>query len=118
MQMQLAQLSVAEKTSCFSESSCKLHIDSTLYLGNGVVNDLLVGQVTLVSDQQFVDAFRGVTINLREPLLDVVEGVLVCHIIDDNDTVCAAVVGGGDGAETLLACTVFCDMLKKSWVPG
>ena len=91
---------------------CRLHINSTRYLGDGVVNDLLVGQVTLVSDQQLVDAFRGVTINLREPLLDVVEGVLVCYIIDDNDTVCAAVVRGGDGAETLLSSTVFCDMMK------
>lgn len=37
-----------------------------------------------------------------EPLLDIVEGVLVGDIVDDDDTVGTTVVGGGDGTETLL----------------
>jgi hypothetical protein len=38
-----------------------------------------------------------------QPLLDVVEGVHVGDIVDDADAVGAAVVGGSDGSEALLA---------------
>lgn len=37
-----------------------------------------------------------------EPLLDVVEGLLVRDVIDHDDAVGAPVVGGGDGPEPLL----------------
>ncbi len=39
---------------------------------------------------------------LVEPPLDVCEGVPRGHVIDDDDPVGAAVVGGGDGPEALL----------------
>lgn len=73
------------------------------YLGNGVLDNLLVGHIALVADEQLVDALGGVSVNLLKPLLDVVEGVHVGDIVDDADAVGAAVVGRGDGAETLLA---------------
>ena len=41
-----------------------------------------------------------------EPLFDIVEGFIVSHIIDNNDTVCTSVVGGSDGAETFLSSSV------------
>lgn len=63
------------------------------YLGNGVLDDLLVGQIALVSDQQLVNALGGVAVNLSKPLLDIGEGILVCDIVHDNDAVCSAVVG-------------------------
>lgn len=38
-----------------------------------------------------------------EPLLDIVEGLVVGNIVDDNDAMGSSVVGGGDGAETFLS---------------
>ena len=37
-----------------------------------------------------------------EPLLDIVEGLVVSHVIDNDDAMSSSVVGRGDGAETLL----------------
>jgi hypothetical protein len=37
-----------------------------------------------------------------EPLLDIVEGFIVSHVIDNDDAMSSSVVGRGDGAETLL----------------
>ena len=42
-------------------------------LGRRVVDNLLCGQVTLVSDKKLVDILRGVSVNLLQPLLHVVE---------------------------------------------
>jgi hypothetical protein len=41
-----------------------------------------------------------------EPLLDIVEGFLVGHVVHHDDPVGAPIVAGGDGAEPLLACRV------------
>lgn len=76
------------------------------YLGDSVLDHLLVGQIALVANQQLVDTLRGITVNLGKPLLDVREGILVRDIIDDNDTMGTTVVGRGDGAETLLSSSV------------
>mmetsp|Transcript_21254 Transcript_21254/g.46125 ORF Transcript_21254/g.46125 Transcript_21254/m.46125 type:complete len:116 (+) Transcript_21254:571-918(+) len=38
-----------------------------------------------------------------EPLFDIVEGLIIGHVIDNNDTVGSSVVGRGDGAETFLS---------------
>ncbi len=46
------------------------------YLGRGVVDDLLGGQIALVADEKLVDILSGVTVDLLEPLLDVREGLL------------------------------------------
>lgn len=37
-----------------------------------------------------------------EPLLDIVEGLIVSHVIDNDDAVSSSVVGRRDGAETFL----------------
>lgn len=73
---------------------------------DGVVDDFFRRQVRLVADEEFVDPFAGVAVNLLEPLLYVGEGVLIGDVVDDNDAVGAAVVGRGDGAEAFLACRV------------
>lgn len=73
------------------------------YLGDGVLDDLLVRHIALVADEQLVDALSGVAVDLLQPLLDVVERVHVGHIVDNADAMGATVVGGGDGAEALLA---------------
>jgi len=73
-----------------------------ILLGRGVVNNLLVSQVTLVANQQLIDVLAGVAINFLQPLFDIVEGLLVGDVVDDNDTVGAPVVRRGDGPESLL----------------
>jgi hypothetical protein len=41
-----------------------------------------------------------------QPLLDVVERIHVCHIVDDADAVGATIVRRRDGAEALLSSSV------------
>ena len=62
------------------------------YLCSRVIDNLLCGQIAFVSDEQFVDVFAGVTVDLLQPLFDVVERLLVGHIVDDDDAVSSAVV--------------------------
>lgn len=76
---------------------------SAAYLGDCVLNDLLVGHITLVAHEELVDTLGGVAVDLLKPLLDVVEGVHIRDIVDNADTVGAAVVGRGDGTEAFLA---------------
>ena len=45
-------------------------------LGRGEVDNLLCGHVVLVADEQLVHVLRGVAVNLLQPLLDVLEGLL------------------------------------------
>jgi hypothetical protein len=61
-------------------------------LGCGVVNHLLCGQVEFVADEQFVDVVAGVAVDFLQPLLDVVEGLLVGAVIYHDDAVCASVI--------------------------
>ena len=76
---------------------------SSRYLGHCVLNHLLVGHIALVSHEELVNALGGVSVDLLQPLLDVVEAVHVGDVVDDADAVGAPVVGRGDGAEPLLA---------------
>ena len=75
-------------------------------LGDAVLDDLLVREVRLVPDKELVDTLARVAVNLLQPLLDVGERVGVRDIVDNDDAVRAAVVGRGDGAESLLPCGV------------
>ena len=72
-------------------------------LGGGVFYHLFVGQIRLVADQQLVDAFTSVSVDFLEPLLDVAESIVVCDIVDHNDTVSASVIRGSDRTESLLS---------------
>lgn len=62
------------------------------HLCNSVFHDLLVFHIALVTNKQLVNTLGGVSVDLLEPLLDVVEGVHVGHIVDDANSVCATVV--------------------------
>ena len=73
------------------------------YLRNCVIDYLLVRHIALVSYEQLVDALGGVSVNLLQPLLDVVEAVHVGDIVYDADAVGTPVVGRSDCAETFLA---------------
>ena len=65
---------------------------SVEYLCDCVIDHLLVRHIALVPHEQLVDALGGVPVNLLQPLLDVVEAVHVGDVVDDADTVGAAVV--------------------------
>ena len=62
------------------------------YLCSCIIDYFLCGQITFVADKQLVDGFAGISIDLLKPLFDVVERLLICHIINHNDSVCASVV--------------------------
>ena len=64
----------------------------SIYLSGCIVHDFLCGQITFVADEQLVNGFTCVSINLLEPLFDVVERLLICHVVHDNDAMCATVI--------------------------
>lgn len=84
-------------------SSRVCHLLCMPYLCDCVLHDLLVRHIALVADQELVHTFRRVSVDLLQPLLDIVEAVHVRNIVDNANAVCAAVVGRGDGAEALLS---------------
>lgn len=88
--------------SCLSTSIVGLSVLWT-DLRDCVLNHLLVRHIALISDQQLVHALRSIPVNLLQPLLHVVEAVHIRDIVDDADSVCAAVVGRSDGAESFLS---------------
>jgi hypothetical protein len=71
-------------------------------LGRGELHRALASQIRFIAYQQFVDGFRGVAVDLIEPLFDVGEGLGVGDVEYHDDAVRAAVVAARDGAETLL----------------
>ncbi len=73
------------------------------YLGNGILDHLLIRHIALVANEQLVDTLGGVPIDLLKPLLDVVEGLHVRDVVHDADAVRATVVRRCDGAESFLA---------------
>lgn len=75
----------------------------TTYLASRVINDSLIGHIALVAYEELVDALGRIAIDLSEPLLDILEGLLIGNVVHNADAVCAAVVGGCDSAETLLS---------------
>ena len=83
-----------------------LFLDAMTHLCNRVVDDLLVRHIALVSYKKLVYALCSVAIDLLKPLLDVIERIHVCHIVDNTNAVCTAIVRGGNGSESLLTCSV------------
>lgn len=63
------------------------------YLGYSILDDLLVGHIALVADEELVNTLGCVAVDFLQPLLDVVERVHVGDIVDDADAVGTAVVG-------------------------
>lgn len=81
-----------------------------LLVGEGltfiILDHALIFEIRLVSDDYLVNFFVTVLLDLTEPVLDVVEGLLVGDIIDKDVTVSSAVVRLGDGTEALLASSI------------
>ena len=62
------------------------------YLASGVVNDSLIRHIALVAYKELVDTLGCIAIDLSEPLLNILERLLVGNVVHDTDSVCAAVV--------------------------
>lgn len=58
----------------------------------GMIDNLLGGQVALVAHQQLIDIFTCVSLNLLQPLLDIVKRLLVRAIVHNNNSVCATII--------------------------
>lgn len=71
-------------------------------LCNSVLDNFLIRHIGLVADQELVDTLGGISVDLLQPLLHVVERIHVGDIVDHTDTMSAAVVRRCDCAEALL----------------
>lgn len=75
-------------------------------LCSSVLNLTLAGHVTLVADEELVDAFASVAVDFLEPGLDIVEGVGFGHVVDNDNTMGASVIARSDGPEAFLSSRV------------
>lgn len=73
------------------------------YLCCGILNLALSCHIGFVSNQQLIYAFTGVSVNLLQPALNIVERIRISDIIDDNDAVSTAIIAAGDSPKTLLS---------------
>lgn len=83
--------------------SSKETVHHSYYHGRRVVHHLLHGQITFVPYEQFVDVLARVALDLLQPLLHVVERLLVRAIVHYDDAVRAPVIRRRDRTESLLA---------------
>ena len=58
--------------------------------------------VALISQNHLLHVCARVLLDIPDPVLDVVEALLVGDVVDEHDAHRPAVVGRGDGAEPLL----------------
>ncbi len=73
------------------------------YLCESEWNSAVCEQVGFVADEQRHAARLSVLSQLFEPATHVLEGLLLCHVVDDDHALRAAVVHGRQCAELLLA---------------
>ena len=76
------------------------------YFGGCVVDDLFGRKIAFVSNEQLVDILIGVAFDFLKPVAHVLERLLVGHVVDDNDAVCATVVARSNSTESFLTSRV------------
>ena len=70
---------------------------------NQVILDSRIFFTNLVSDEHLDDVVvGGVGLELVEPVVDLLEGLAVGHVVDEDGALAAAVVARGEGAKPLL----------------
>lgn len=69
-------------------------------------SDLSVWQVNLIGNQHFVNVLARVGLDLLQPVRDVLEGKLLCAIVNQEDSHGALVVRLGDRSKAFLTCGV------------
>ena len=65
---------------------------SLTHLCGGVIYHFFGSQITFISDEELVDVLARVSVDLLQPLLHVVERLLVRHVVHHDDPVRPAVV--------------------------
>lgn len=73
------------------------------YRSSGGINDFFCCQITFVAYEEFIYIFACITFDFLEPLLHIVEGLLVRAVVNNNDAVRTAVVAGSYCSEAFLA---------------
>lgn len=84
-----------------------LHKEQSLFLSEflgGLCGDLpFVHEVDFVPDKYAHEVGVSIFANIRQPILDAVEGLPLCDVVDQNSPCCALVVGVSNGPIPRLA---------------
>ena len=66
-------------------------------------------KIAFISNDIFFGSFVDIFLYFLKPIFDVFEGLSICDIIDNNDSVGSSVIAAGDGFETILyGCVPLC----------
>ena len=104
--MKLSPLSLANclawkerfRVNSVSQTSCLAPSTTYLFCGHSPK----VSQIALVSHQHDDNVCVGMVAELFQPACDVLIGLVLGDVVDEEGADCATVVGAGDGAVTLL----------------
>jgi hypothetical protein len=66
-------------------------------------HDTLGGQIGLVANQKLVNILTGISVNFMQPLLYIVERLIVSDVVNNDDTVSTTVIGRCDCTEAFLS---------------
>lgn len=75
-------------------------------LSSFIRNHLFGGQISLVTNKKLDNILISITINFMKPSLHIVEGILVSHIINNNDAMSSTIVGRSNSTETFLTSSI------------
>jgi hypothetical protein len=75
-------------------------------LSYSVLHNLLIFHVTLVPDEELVDALSGIAIDFLQPLFNVVERLHISHVVNYADAMSTSVVGRSDSPKAFLASSI------------
>lgn len=81
-----------------------------------VIYNFLLNQISFVSNQKFVHRLAGVSVNLSQPLLHIVETDFICYVIHDDDSVRSSVVAAGNGSKSFLSGCLKRGLFKEHWI--
>ena len=79
-------------------------------LSSLVGNNLLGGQIGLITNQKLHNILTGIAVNFMKPGLHIVEGILISNVINDDNSMSTTVVAGSDGSESLLTSSIPLDV--------
>lgn len=89
--------------SCLRQKNASGSFSKDSYRSSGGINNFLCGQITFVAYEEFIYILTRITFDFLEPLLHVVEGLLVRAVVHNDDAMRPAVVAGSYCSEAFLA---------------
>ena len=94
-----------------SRSLHKLNAETISKLLSRLIgNNLLGGQISLITNQKLHNILTGITVNFVKPGLHIVEGILISNVINDDNSMSTTVVAGSDSSESLLTSSIPLDI--------